>query len=1064
MRARPGRRATGSRSRCCAPREVELPTGLVAEPLAGRGAAVPDAVDPATHDQRHAHCDVLVVGGGAGRAARPPRAAASGGARVDPGRGRAGARRASRSRRRRELTVLDPHDRGRRLRRRLRRAADGRPRARAGWRRARAVRRAPVILATGAVERTDRLRRQRPPGRDARGRRARLRRALRRRAGTTRRGLHHRRLRARGGAAALAAAGHRRRAGRRRRATARWSAAAEGDAALAAVTRPRGRRGRTVACDLLAVAGGWTRRSSCWTQAQGTLRWDDAAGRVPARRRARALGGRGRRRPAPATPTPCVRRHRRGAAAAQATGFAASRNGHVAAAAARGAAAAARLLPASPRRRGGTSDYVDLQRDATVADLRTRGRRRAALARARQALHDDRDGDRPGPHLRRPRRSACSPSCSAPAVGGARARRPPAAVRPVSLRAARRPRPRRALRPRAHDADARLARRARRRLRGRRAVEAARGTTRRAARTWTPPAARVPRRARARGDDGRLDARQDRRAGPRRGRVPGPPVHERLRQARRRPLQVRADVHGGRDGVRRRRTMRLDERPLPRDHDHGQRRRRARLVRGVAADGVARAARALHVGHRAVGDGRRRRPALARRAGRARAGPRRRAPRTSASWTIREARRRGDRRAGRAAISFSGELAYEVNVPGGTRPRAVGGRLGGRRAVRHHAVRDRDDARAARGEGLRDRRPGDRRHGHAAGPRAGLDDRQGQARLRRPALAPAHRRDARRTASSSSALLPVRAAAEGAQLVLDASGPVPMLGHVTSSYDSAALGRPFALALLARRPRAPRRDGARAARRPDGRRRRSPTPCSTTRGARGATARSPLADRAAELAAAPVPLRELGCSPRSACGCTTPRRAAAPRGLGRGRRRASPPRSASRCPACRTPRPRRDARRALWLGPDEWLVVGPPATRRRWRRCSPRRSRASSARPSGCARTAPCSSCAARPRATCSPRAARSTCTRARSARAPARRRCSAARRCSSSRPTREPVYRHPRPRVVRRLPGRLAAGRRGGRHREPTFSSIRRRQRSVRPTSLNVYRWKPAMSAAGSA
>ncbi|GIF62559.1 sarcosine oxidase subunit alpha [Asanoa ishikariensis] len=41
--------------------------------------------------------------------------------------------------------------------------------------------------------------------------------------------------------------------------------------------------------------------------------------------------------------------------------------------------------------------------------------------------------------------------------------------------------------------------------------------------------------------------------------------------------------------------------------------------------------------------------------------------------------------------------------------------------------------------------------------------------------------------------------AEGAQLVVDADAPtpVPMLGHVTSSYRSAALGRSFALALVA---------------------------------------------------------------------------------------------------------------------------------------------------------------------------------------------------------------------------------------------------------------------------
>jgi sarcosine oxidase subunit alpha len=43
---------------------------------------------------------------------------------------------------------------------------------------------------------------------------------------------------------------------------------------------------------------------------------------------------------------------------------------------------------------------------------------------------------------------------------------------------------------------------------------------------------------------------------------------------------------------------------------------------------------------------------------------------------------------------------------------------------------------------------------------------------------------------------------EGAQLVAPGSpasavdGPVPMLGHVTSSYHSEALGRPFGLALI----------------------------------------------------------------------------------------------------------------------------------------------------------------------------------------------------------------------------------------------------------------------------
>jgi len=46
-------------------------------------------------------------------------------------------------------------------------------------------------------------------------------------------------------------------------------------------------------------------------------------------------------------------------------------------------------------------------------------------------------------------------------------------------------------------------------------------------------------------------------------------------------------------------------------------------------------------------------------------------------------------------------------------------------------------------------------------------------------------------------LLPEALLPEGTQLVA-APGETAMLGHVTSSYRSAALGRPFALALVAR--------------------------------------------------------------------------------------------------------------------------------------------------------------------------------------------------------------------------------------------------------------------------
>ena len=108
-------------------------------------------------------------------------------------------------------------------------------------------------------------------------------------------------------------------------------------------------------------------------------------------------------------------------------------------------------------------------------------------------------------------------------------------------------------------------------------------------------------------------------------------------------------------------------------------------------------------------------------------------------------------------------------------------------------------------------------------------------------------------------LLPVdldRWLPEGAQLVSPehaaAQPPVPMLGHVTSSYRSPALGRTFALAMVAGgRDRIGGHVVAPTARRPDrgrGHRRR----CSTTRRERAVTAddlaRDPLAAHAGDLA------------------------------------------------------------------------------------------------------------------------------------------------------------------------------------------------------------------------
>src|ERR671910_2321924 len=56
---------------------VELEDGLVAEPLAGKGRLLA-APDDTRYDTMHAHCDVLVVGGGPPRPAPPKTARRAG--------------------------------------------------------------------------------------------------------------------------------------------------------------------------------------------------------------------------------------------------------------------------------------------------------------------------------------------------------------------------------------------------------------------------------------------------------------------------------------------------------------------------------------------------------------------------------------------------------------------------------------------------------------------------------------------------------------------------------------------------------------------------------------------------------------------------------------------------------------------------------------------------------------------------------------------------------------------------------------------------------------------------
>ena len=148
-------------------------------------------------------------------------------------------------------------------------------------------------------------------------------------------------------------------------------------------------------------------------------------------------------------------------------------------------------------------------------------------------------------------------------------------------------------------------------------------------------------------------------------------------------------------------------------------------------------------------------------------------------------------------ISFSGELAFEVNVDANL-GRHVWEVVRRRRGIRHHALWHRDHARAARREGLHHRRPGHRRLAHPARPRHGRDGQKkgdfGRRSLARSdMLRPDRKQLVGLLTEDPAVVLP-----EGAQLV-DRPGPerpIPMVGHVTSSYQGPALGRSIALAVV----------------------------------------------------------------------------------------------------------------------------------------------------------------------------------------------------------------------------------------------------------------------------
>ena len=565
--------------------------------------------------------------------------------------------------------------------------------------------------------------------------------------------------------------------------------------------------------------------------------------------------------------------------------------------------------------------FVDLQRDATVADLRRALGAGLTLDRARQALHDDRHRHRPGQDRRASSRRAIAAALLGQEVGavGVPTFRPP--LVPVSFAPARRPRPRRPRSTRSGSrrstpGTSRTARSSRTSASG-----SGRATSRATARSMDDGRpARVRRRADRRRGDGRHDARQDRRPGPGRRRSSST-ASTRTRSRRSRSgraataLMCRPDGMVFDDGV----TIAARRRPVPHDDDDRQRRRRPRPPRGVAPDRVAGAARPAHVGHRAVGDGRRRRAARRATSSRALAPDLDVADEAFPFMTWRDA----------VIAGIAGARLPHHLLRASSRTRSTSRRWHGLAlweavmaagaAARDHAVRHRDDARPARREGLPDHRPGDRRHGDARRTSAWLGglDEEG---LHRPALAPPAGHAAGRTASSSSGCCrstPTRSLPEGAQLVApDADlasrpGPDARPRHLDVSQRRA---RPDVRAGARQgRPRADRRAGAGAAagrprRRGDDRRLRAVRPGEPAARRRARGRRDGTTPTCAIREMGPLPQVSLRADPRDAGLLARIGEALT----------AAPPTAPNTVTAATD-----GEGHVLWLGPDEWLVVAP---------------------------------------------------------------------------------------------------------------------------------------------
>ena len=260
------------------------------------------------------------------------------------------------------------------------------------------------------------------------------------------------------------------------------------------------RRARTsIACDLLLCRGGWSPAVHLHSQRQGKLRWDDDLGAFVPGERSSATSSR-RRRPRRVRPRGLPRRGlAAGAGVGAAAGPAIRRVAAVVASRRRPRRRSLWLVPEpdgtrtlAPR----TSSTCSATPPSPTSCRATGCRACARVEHVKRyttigTAHDQGKTsgvDRDRRHRRGPRRGDW--------IGDIGTTTLPAAVHAGGVRRPGRTRPRRALRPGAGHRHPRLARRARRRVRGRRAVEAALVLPAGAARTWTRPCcASAPRSA-----------------------------------------------------------------------------------------------------------------------------------------------------------------------------------------------------------------------------------------------------------------------------------------------------------------------------------------------------------------------------------------------------------------------------------------------------------------------------------------------------------------------------------------------------------------------------------------